>query len=52
MSSAENLLSTNNQSSPMSNNSTTTTTTTEIEEQVIQTESALQNEAEQRCTGK
>jgi len=50
LSSAENLLSLSNRSSQTSI-ATTHKSTTEIEEQVIQTETALQNEAEQRCTG-
>jgi len=49
--SAENLLLSSNQSSQTSI-ATTQKSTIEIEEQVIQTENALQNEAEQRCTGK
>jgi hypothetical protein len=52
VSSAENLLLSKNQSSQTSIATTTSKSTIEIEEQVIQTENALQNEAEQRCTGK
>jgi hypothetical protein len=49
--SAKNLLSSVNHST-QSNIVTTPKSPIEIEEQVIQTETALQNEAEQRCTGK
>ena len=48
--SAEQFLSPTNHSSQTSI-ATTHKSTTEIEEQVIQTENALQTEAEQRCTG-
>ncbi|CAF4658113.1 unnamed protein product [Rotaria sp. Silwood1] len=50
LSSAENLLLSSNQSSQTSL-ATTHKSLVDIEEQVIQTETALQNEAEQRCTG-
>ncbi|CAF1242551.1 unnamed protein product [Adineta steineri] len=50
LSSTEYLLSSINQSS-QPGTATTHKSTVEIEEQVIQTETALQNEAEQRCTG-
>jgi hypothetical protein len=49
--SAERLLSSSNQSSQASV-ATTHKSSVEIEEQVIQTENALQTDAEQRCTGK
>ncbi len=51
MLSAENLLLSSKQSSQTSI-ATTHRSTIDIEEQVIQTENALQNEEEQRCTGK
>ncbi|CAF0794203.1 unnamed protein product [Adineta ricciae] len=50
LSSAENLLLSSIHSSQTSI-STTQKSTVDIEEQVIQSETALQNEAEQRCTG-
>ena len=51
MASAEHLLSSSQQSSQTSI-ATIHRSTTDIDEQVIQTENALQNEEEQRCTGK
>ena len=51
LSSAENLLLSSIHSSQTSI-STAQKSTVDIEEQVIQSETALQNEAEQRCTGK
>ncbi len=48
MSSAENLLISNTQAGI----TTVHRSAVDIEEQVIQTENALQNEEEQRCTGK
>lgn len=51
LSSAENLLLSSQQSSQTSI-ATTHKSTIELEEQLIGTENALQNEAEQRCTGK
>ena len=51
LASAEHLLSSSKQSSQAST-ATTHRSATDIEEQVIQTENALQNEEEQRCTGK
>ncbi|CAF3572283.1 unnamed protein product [Rotaria sordida] len=50
LSSAENLLLSSNQPS-QTNITTTHKSTVDIEEQVIQTETVLQNEAEQRCIG-
>jgi lipopolysaccharide export system protein LptC len=49
--SAENFLLSSIQS-PQASTATTQKAAIEIEEQIIQTETALQNEAEQRCTGK
>jgi hypothetical protein len=49
--SAENFLLSSIQS-PQASTATTQKAAVEIEEQIIQTETALQNEAEQRCTGK
>lgn len=50
LSAAESLLLSSNPLSPASM-STANKSTTDIEEPVILTESAVQNEAEQRCTG-
>lgn len=50
LSSAENLFFSSNQSL-QTNITTAHKLNMEIEEQVIQTETALQNEEEQRCTG-